>query len=1389
MVKDVVNEEVELQSPQIKVVSSENGGWWSSVPYIDLLDVSKYDESTWVGKGLMLFVGSLVRLGRTRSVRIEDCDRMPRGFDTRMIADNFERSLRENTDPDGTVHSARALWQQVRSKVYISAAACIFSSGLKAVQPMIIQELTDYVSVDASDLSKGITLSAYLAASSLVDVLCVNLGFFLSLMCAAQLRVCLQSRLLHKALRLGAHAPPAAEEGDDDEAKKAKAAESSAGQTINLVAADTERIFWFVSFGAMFATTPILLLALMGLMIWTAGWPALVGIGAMIVLFMSQGKFAKQIGAAKSTMLRYTDQRVILLNEALKGMRVVKYYTWEDAVSQRVAELRALEVEQLKKSLDSRAYLGASMFALPLLGSIVILLMMYVRDDKIVLSDAMGILAYTNALTFPSFILPLGASLLMEARVSIGRLNRFFAKPELEHVERIDLDEEEDESITDEDVVVSLKGDWTWPKLSGGTDVPNTSTLKEIDLTLRKGETVAVMGAVGSGKSSLLRALLGEMLPGDAKASRHLWDNTSVAYMAQSPFLRNETLRDNICFDSDFDQERYLRAVYSAALAPDLRQLPASDSTEIGERGINVSGGQKARVSMARAVYAANSSPRVKLVLLDDPLAAVDAHVAHHLSDNVLNRETGALPNDVVAVCVINAHVDALRHFDRVLVLQEGSVAFDGPPRELYADGRFAALLGADEMNESVAGDDEAAESARSMHAEIDSLRDMLFGTPKPPFENDSKARLVQTEQQDSGGVGWPVLRWYTRAMFNKSEVSGGAVWPWVLVMLVLFVAPHGVRTLSDLWLTAWLTKGKLLGVFDADEDKVWIWVWVALAVVSVLLAVFKSLAFVRLVAAASRLVHRTALEKLMHAPSMWLDGQPTGRLLNRFSKDMDAVDVTLSDFALQCLDNSSMLAVSTALILSASVEIFLPVMVVVSIFFLFVQHRARATARDLKRVESMTRSPLLAHFSQSLAGAATLRAFKRRRQTLRRHLVNVDRAARATFANAACQRWLALRLDMAALMVIAMTAFGTALMAHYEKGLSPALAGLALVYAMRFCGLLQWTTRTSVEVESNLTCGQRLRELTMVPQEAARTTPVDPPAEWPQTGAIHFNDLKMRYREDLDLVLKGVQLKIEPGEHVGIVGRTGAGKSSLLQALFRMVENEADGGIEIDGVDCANIGLDKLRRAMAIIPQDPVLFSGTLRFNLDPFNEFDDDEPLWNALEKAHLAHAARQMGGLQVDVGDGGSALSQGQRQLLCVARALLRQTRILLLDEATASVDQETDRLVQETIRENFADRTTLTIAHRLETILDSDRVVVMADGRVEEHGTPAQLLANPDSLLKAMHDAANNNSEKDSASVGADCLIEREHRDHVVLPRSVSTSGTSLAGEDSSPSPIA
>lgn len=902
-------------------------------------------------------------------------------------------------------------------------------------------------------------------------------------------------------------------------------------------------------------------------------------------------------------------------------------------------------------------------------------------------------------------------------------------------------------------------------RLMEGLEAP---VLLDIDLRVPKGALYVVVGEVAAGKSSLLSALLGDLfvVPSTDTASepRGVEDTAvmelrgSTSYVPQRAWIANATLRKNVTFGRPFNAAKFERVVKACALEQDIARMPARERTEIGEGGTTLSGGQKQRVSLARACYA---EPEV--CLLDDVLSALDASVGRQVFDNVI--ADGGILAGSTRVMVTHA-LWCLPHATAVVVMRRGRIVATGPYDDLVARGvDFAALIEEDSGGEGEDGDVEAADvgaaaaasatgteeggdttviasprqravstvSKRSRRSRTASAGSGSATSEKRIDEDDEKAEkeriarerlaasgvLVAAEERDRGNVKGAVYAEYIRA-------GGGMLLFGVIILL--FAGTQGLRVAADWWLSRWADDKESLSQGN------YAWLYALFCVGYAVAMLVRTLSFTFALLRASSVLHNEMFAHVLRAPMQFFWSNPSGRILNRFSKDVDVCDKLLLKAATD-LWNFATASFGSVVAVCAIMPWMLTVVIPLFGMFVCIARYYVQTSRQIKRLDAVSRSPIFQLFNDVAGadGVQSIRALHLRSVFERRFSSRVDVSISAYVAFETAARWLAVRLDsISATVALSVAVLGILL----RESIGAGLLGAALAQVLLLSGMLQYSTRQAAEVESFMTSVQRVAAYGKIDTEAAPVLDGDErllASGWPSKGRLEFRDVELRYAPHLPLALRGVSFATKPAEKIGVVGRTGGGKSTLGNAIFRIVEI-CGGAIVLDGTNLADIGLDAVRRSVSVIPQSPVLFSGSLRSNLDPFNEFADDAELWTALRRVHLADTVGALPAqLASRVAEGGENWSAGQRQLLCLARALLRASKVIFVDEATANVDAETDALVQRIIRNEFKSCTVVTVAHRLNTIIDSDRVLCMKDGCVANLDTPAALLADKSSLL--------------------------------------------------------
>ena len=843
--------------------------------------------------------------------------------------------------------------------------------------------------------------------------------------------------------------------------------------------------------------------------------------------------------------------------------------------------------------------------------------------------------------------------------------------------------------------------------------IPWAPALRDVKLEIKKGELLMVIGKVGSGKSSLLAALCGEMETCGGSVER----SGCIGYVSQSPWIRNATVRENITFGTPYEMQRYRETVAACCLGPDIAALPGGSGTEIGERGVNVSGGQKARIQLARAVYVG-----ADMYLLDDPLSAVDTHVSAKLMSacicGVLSGSTRVL---------VTHQVQYLRFADRVAVMDDGKLIDIGTPNEVMARRDLSAYSGGnteekDKKEGGKEGEEQEEDFARSESADLAAKSLLTVEEEEQKYlEEMSQGALVGVEERDQGAVSKEVWAGYIKAIGS----------PYHIVFCILaFAISSGVQEGGDVWLAVW-TGGVFPGAAFKPQS-FWLGIYSAFCIGAMIFMAIRSCYTQWLGIQASKRLVQDLAKSVLGGSMAFFDVTPSGRVLTRFSRDTDQSDTQLPN-TIDSYLGINMWVAGSCIVICVFLPWFTLPFFVMGCFYKLVERYFTPTARELQRLDGVTKSPVVSLFTEMLQGITTVRAFGMSDSFSSHCKTLIDANLRPQIIAMECRRWLDIRLEFCNLCI----QFFTALLCILARDeISPQFVGLALTKSLGIASILSFLVVMRTMLESGMNSVERIIFYTNnVPQEGGLPDEGSAPAGWPAKGEVSFEKYQMRYREGLPLVLQGVSFTVEAGHKVGIVGRTGSGKSSLMVALFRMVE--ATGGrICIDGIDISKIRLSDMRRSLAIIPQDPVIFSGKMRFNLDPFGQHTEAE-LNEALDAAQLGGVIS----LDKDVTEGGENFSMGQRQLIALARVLLRKPKVLMLDEATASVDMETDELINATIKSKIlamGSTSLLVIAHRLSTVIDSNKVLVMDKGVVGEYDAPKELLSDSTSLLSSMVD---------------------------------------------------
>ncbi|KAI0495107.1 hypothetical protein KFK09_025254 [Dendrobium nobile] len=1078
----------------------------------------------------------------------------------------------------------------------------------------------------------------------------------------------------------------------------------ASGKITNLMTTDAESLQQICQQLHSLWSAPFRIVISIALLYSQLGVASLLGSIILVLMFPFQTFVISKMQKLSKEGLQRTDKRIGLMNEVLAAMDTVKCYAWEKSFQAKVQSIRNDELSWFRKAQLLAACNSFILNSIPVVVTVISFGVFSLLGGDLTPAKAFTSLSLFAVLRFPLFMLPNLITQVVNANVSLKRLEDLFLTEERVLMPNPPLDP----TLP----AISIRdGYFSWDSKE------ERPTLSNVNLDISVGSLVAIVGSTGEGKTSLVSAMLGE-LPPKAGFNTTVVIRGSVAYVPQISWIFNASVRDNILFGSHFEARRYEEAIEVTALQHDLDLLPGGDLTEIGERGVNISGGQKQRVSMARAVYS-NSD----VYIFDDPLSALDAHVGRQVFDRCIKETL----RGKTRVLVTN-QLHFLPNVDTIIVVHEGMVKEKGTFEELNSNGfLFRKLMeNAGKMEEQVdekKSENEGEEAATSTeNGEVIKSGNGLEN--KNSKGKKGKSVLIKQEERETGVVSFKVVDRYKNAL--------GGLWV-VMILFFCYVLTETLRISSSTWLSVWTDRSspKRYGAGFYNL------VYALLSFGQVLVTLTNSYWLIISSLYAAKRLHDAMLNSILRAPMVFFHTNPLGRIINRFAKDLGDIDRNVAIFVNMFLGQVSQLLstfVLIGLVSTTSLWAIMPLLILFYAAYLYYQ----STAREVKRLDSITRSPVYAQFGEALNGLSTIRAYKAYDRMARINGKSMDNNVRYTLVNMSANRWLGIRLETLGGIMIWFTASFAVMQnqrAENQKAFASTM-GLLLSYALNITSLLTAVLRLASLAENSLNAVERVGNYIELPSEAPPVIESKrPPPGWPSSGTIDFQDVVLRYRPELPPVLHGISFRIAASEKIGIVGRTGAGKSSMINALFRMVELER-GTILIDDCDVSKFGLWDLRNVLGIIPQSPVLFSGTVRFNLDPFNEHNDAD-LWEALERAHLKDVIRRNSlGLDAEVSEAGENFSVGQRQLLSLARALLRRSKILVLDEATAAVDVRTDALIQKTIREEFKSCTMLIIAHRLNTIIDCDRILLLHSGKVLEFDTPEDLLSNEESAFSKM-----------------------------------------------------
>ncbi|EFN85517.1 Probable multidrug resistance-associated protein lethal(2)03659 [Harpegnathos saltator] len=1159
----------------------------------------------------------------------------------------------------------------------IGIAEAIMELFSRIYQPLLLATLLRYFEKSKEEWSDEVYYcAAGIIVLSIVDAFITHYSIHYTMHIGLKIKIACTALVYQKILRLSSSVL-------DNE--------TSVGQMVNFLSSDITRLEMSLIDLHYIWISPIQMMMIIYFIFPVVGWAGVLGITVLLLFIPFQVFLAKKITPLTIKTAERSDNRLRLMSQVIAGLQVIKMYVWEIPFANLVERARKREMGVIKKfsilkqmalTLDCyvpRLCVFVTIFSYVLLGN-------FINAEKVYLATA-----YFNVLRNSMiFGFAMGLHQLVQVLVCCRRLQKFMT-----HAEIMKTAEEPCQTTKNSFALRMTDVNAKWQ------DDAKEDTLRKVNLTVLPGSLVIIVGSVGSGKSSLLHAILQEL----PLASGSIESHGRINYVSQQPWIFASSVKQNILFGQAMDKSRYDRVIRICQMESDIRSFNHGDRTIVGERGINLSGGQRARINLARAIY-----KDADIYLMDDPLSAVDSHVSRHIVDECI---CGYLKEKTRIL--VTHQLQYLPFADQIIVMNNGSIEQMGTFNELQAMGLdFMKLL------KTIDAEDEKTQARKPQ------MTQRQMSTHEISTSDDANLADSPVEMREAMAKG----RMSSRVFFAYFKANKK---PFMSVlMLLIFLVNQIISSGSDYFIAFWVNiesnswretdNGTMAFLWQGPFSRdVTIYTYTTMIAIIILLWNFQTIVYFNVCMWSSVNLHSNMFRSILRATMYFYNTNPAGRILNRFARDINIVDLMLSMCIFDIIIIGLGLISVVLMVVAITPWLAIPTVVCLCIFIAF-RTVYICTSRAVKRLEGITRSPIFDHLGASLQGLTTIRAFHAEEILVSDLCRHQDLNSSACYLFLATSRTFGFYIDIICqlyigVIIIAFTMFDLAMVGNI---------GLILTQIMSLTNTLQWGIRQTAELESHLTSIERILEYSHLEEEPMIDSKPEtkPPDNWPTKGFVEFKEMKLRYSREGAYVLRDINFVVSAEEKIGIVGRTGAGKSSLINALFRLAYIE--GEIFIDGVSTGAIALHDFRSKISIIPQEPFLFTGSLRRNLDPFDRYSD-AMLWQALEDVELKDTISDLAaGLDTKVSDEGSNFSVGQRQLLCLARAIIKNNRIMVLDEATANIDPYTDSLIQKTVRTKFINCTVFTIAHRLNTIMDSDRIFVMDAGHLVEFDHPYILL---------------------------------------------------------------